>query len=369
MKQVMNILVIVLIGIGTLLSGSKRARTAKPIDYVVTGKSSVMTIALNGDVSWSEAVNGNSFTVTVAGDAKDFIVKRMNYSFRDGAIKTFSMAPVHPDTEQIVITLRKDQAYRIYQSPSSGRLNIEFFSGSAIAGSVKKQAEPIAAGAVSAVIAKVKRKHRATETNVKTASKSAPINIADLAKEQTAVTPGSKKSQTTETGEQKENIEPVQQSTASMSSLNSSAILLLFASMFIITGGGVALAYVLIKRKSVTVAASVPAPVPVAAPAAQLLPLELVAMEKEKEKEEEEFRQAIEYAEQYLRSQGEFELQQRLEKLNNSSMQKKLERAASVPGKNMNTAAAAEKLGISVGEVELASRLQKFQEYHMTENV
>jgi hypothetical protein len=43
------------------------------------------------------------------------------------------------------------------------------------------------------------------------------------------------------------------ETTAAVSSLNTSAVLLLFASMFIITGGGVAVGYVLVKRKSMTV--------------------------------------------------------------------------------------------------------------------
>ncbi|MFZ4619139.1 MAG: hypothetical protein ACOYNS_01160 [Bacteroidota bacterium] len=357
----MNILMLVLIGIGTLLAGSKRSHGAQPIDYVVTTKASVMTIALNGDVSWSESVSGNSFTVTVAGEAKDFIVKRMNYNFRDGAVKTFSMVPVHPDTERIVITLRKDQAYRIYQSPTSGRLNIEFFSGSAIAASENKPAAAVAP------IAMVKQKHRVTEKPVKSASKSAPIDIAKIVKEQTVNAPEPKRNVAAVTSGSKQNEESIPQNTASMSAVNSSAILLLFASMFIITGGGVALGYVLIKRKNVTVPVAAAAPVSIPAPAVIALPTERASAEKEKE--EEEFRQAIEYAEQYLRSQGEYELQQRLEKLNSSSMQKKLERASSAPGKNVNTAAAAEKLGISVGEVELASRLQRLQDHHMTENV
>ncbi len=360
MERMKNILVIVLIGIGTLVSGSKRPHGAQPIDYVVTTKASVMTIALNGDVTWNESVSGNSFTVTVAGDAKDFIVKRMNYNFRDGAVKTFAMVPVHPDTERIVITLRKDQAYRIYQSPTSGRLNIEFFSGSAIA-AVKNHPAP------AAPIALVKQKHRAAEKPVKTATKSAPIDIAKIVKEQTVNTPEPKRTVAAVTSGPKQNEETMQQSTASMNAVNSSAILLLFASMFIITGGGIALGYVLIKRKSVIGAPSAAAPEYTPAPAVIAIPTERASAEKEKE--EEEFRQAIEYAEQYLRSQGEYELQQRLEKLNSSSMQKKLERASSVPGKNVNTAAAAEKLGISVGEVELASRLQRLQEHQITENV
>ncbi|MBP9211939.1 MAG: hypothetical protein KBF97_04010, partial [Bacteroidetes bacterium] len=82
------------------------------------------------------------------------------------------------------------------------------------------------------------------------------------------------------------------------------------------------------------------------------------------------FEMAVEYAEQYLRSQGEFELQQRLEQLNSSSMQKRLEMAAVHPSSRKgNSAAAAEKLGISIGELDLASRLQKFHTKQMTESV
>lgn len=358
----MNILVLLLTAAGLLLAGSKGSRSAKPIDYVVTTKASVMTIALNGDVTWNEAVNGNSFTITVAGEASDFIVKRMNYSFRDGAIKTFAMAPLHPDTQRIVITLRKDQAYRIYQSPSSGRLNIEFFTGSAIAAAPVKSPVKDPVKVTERTEAKLRQKQRRNEPAVKTA----PIDIATIAKEQTSAAVKTEsvtaeavpKSVTTET-------------TPAVSSMNTSAILLLFASMFIITGGGVAVAYVLVKRKSTEVAPAAPVAEPSVPTVMTVVPAEYssVSREQAKEKEEEEFRQAIEYAEQYLRSQGEFELQQRLERLNSSSMQKKLERASNVQGKGTNNAAAAEKLGISVGEMELASRLQKFQEHHMTENV
>jgi hypothetical protein len=183
MTRTMNILGVLLTAAALLVSGAKNSRSAKPIDYVVTTKASVMTIALNGDVTWNEAVNGNSFTITVAGDAKDFIVKRMNYSFRDGAIKTFSMAPIHPDTEQIVITLRKDQAYRIYQSPSSGRLNIEFFTGSAIAAAPVKNPVKDPVKVTERTEARIRQKQRKTEPSVRTA----PIDIATIAKEQSAV--------------------------------------------------------------------------------------------------------------------------------------------------------------------------------------
>ncbi len=352
MERMIRYCLLVLLGLASLSAGSKKGRSAKPIDYVVTTKASIMTIALNGDVSWSEVVDGTSVTITIAGSAEDFIVKRMNYSFRDGAIKTFAMAPAHPDTERIVIALRKEQQYRIYQSPSSGRLNIEFFTP-------------------PGTVAAAKPKTRVTEPQqksrpaaLKTSSGVRPVDTHSPKNSEAAVTAPVQSIELNTATEQASMTGRSEKSTLSVEPIGTSALLLLFASMIIISGGGIALAYVLIKRKENSFRSTVPplqsAPEPV---------VHRQPDQKHVEHAEEEFELAVEYAEQYLRSQGEFELQQRLEKLNSSSMQRKLERVAAVPGKGTNTAAAAEKLGISVGEVELASRLQKLQDRQITEHV
>lgn len=352
MERMIRYCVLLLLGLASLSAGSKKGRSAKPIDYVVTSKASIMTIALNGDVTWNETVNGTSVTITIAGSAEHFIVKRMNYSFRDGVIRTFAIAPAHPDTERIEIALRKEQQYRIYQSPSSGRLNIEFFTSPGTVAAAKPKARSIEPQEKSRPAAPMK------PSGVRPVETLAPKNT------KAAVTATAQPIELNSGMEQPSMTSRTEKSTLSVEPIGTSALLLLFASMIIISGGGIALAYVLIKRKENSFRSTIPpvqsAPEPVAPRPSE---------HKHVERAEEEFEHAVEYAEQYLRSQGEYELQQRLEKLNSSSMQRKLERVAAVPGKGTNTAAAAEKLGISVGEVELASRLQKLQDRKMTEHV
>ncbi|NUN69071.1 MAG: hypothetical protein HUU02_05120 [Bacteroidetes bacterium] len=327
----------------------------KPIDYVVNNGGSRMTIALNGPVQWTESLSGTTLTVTVTAPARHFIVKKMNYSFRDGVIRTFAMAPVHPDTERIRITLRRDQAYELSYDASAKRFVIRFFNGA--------MPLPNTAAAVAARPDTRKKQHdapvtaapRAAAKKQTAAPSSAPIDIATLAVQQVQEPAPSKESVA----------EPAD-------AVNTSAVLLLVASTIIILAGGGAVAYVLMtrrfgRRQPRTTTAPAPVNTEFVAPAA--VPV-IPAVRDEKQEEEQEFAMAVEYAEQYLRSQGEFELQQRLEQLNSSSMQKRLEMAAvRQSSRKGNNAAAAEKLGISVGELDLASRLQKFHAQQMTESV
>lgn len=361
MKKLLTITALFVLVSGLSARGS---RGAQPVDYVVNTKSSIMTIALNGDVRWSESVNGTAVRIDVAGSAKDFIVKRIAYNFRDGAVKSFTMTPIHPDTERITITLRQEQAYRIYQSPSTGRLVLEFLAGSG------KAALPVAAmtkaSASFAKNAPAKKEAPAAKAasqkkesaKQKTASPARPIDIASLAKESTKNEPSVKSAQT-------ETAAP-----APVSSLNASALLLLFASTVIIIGGGIAVGYVLLTRQQkVRAAAEIvaePAKAPVIIPSVPASTV--VALPAEQKQEEWEFEQAVDYAEQYLRTQGEMELQQRLERLNTSSFHTRIERAAA-PAVRGNASSAAEKLGVSIGELELANRLQAFQHRHTTEEV
>lgn len=334
----------------------------KPIDYVVNSSGSRMTIAVNGPVEWKESISGTTMTITMTAPARHFIVKKMNYNFRDGVIRSFAMTAVHPDTEQIRIALRRDQAYDLSYDASAKRFVIRFFNGAmmppntAAATAVterkssKKKPQPAVAAA----------QQRSSARKETAAPAAAPIDIPSIAVRQVE--------------EPAAEAAPAQTIPAEpASAMNASAVLLLIASTLIILAGGGAVAYVIVTRRFTRTAPQqqqreeLPAPAPAA-----VTPFERAAAKEETElsEEEQEFEMAVEYAEQYLRSQGEFELQQRLEQLNSSSMQKRLEMAAVHPSSRKgNSAAAAEKLGISIGELDLASRLQKFHTKQMTESV
>lgn len=350
MTRMMRLTVVLLCLAAATSAGSK------PIDYVVNSKGSRMTIAVNGPVEWMESSSGTSLTITLTAPARHFIVKKMNYSFRDGIVRTFAMAPVHPDTERIRIALRKDQPYMLSYNASEKRFVIEFppTSGmthahtSSVPAAAKKQHAPVKekTSKVSA------QKHAPVPAAV-------PIDIATIAVQQSQEHPV---------------VTPAQENNAvrPVEAMNTSAVLLLIASTIIILAGGGAVGYIMITRRM-----SRPAPQPQVTAAAPVIPAAETVYERtavreqqQQDDQEAELELAIEYAEQYLRSQGEFELQQRLEQLNSSSMQKRLEMAAVHQNSHKgNTAAAAEKLGISIGELDLASRLQKFHSKQMTESV
>lgn len=304
----------------------------KPIDYVVNARSSVMTIAMRDDVQWTHEQNGPSVRITIAGRASDFIVKRMAYTFRDGMVKTFSMAPVHPDTEQVHITLRRDQTVTVRQHPETKRLIIECLNAGA--------------ASVSAPAARAPKKSAPAVVP--------PVQIAAIAREGSPAVSAPLPSA------------PVTARTAD--SMNVSAMLLLFVSVVITAVGGGAVAYILLRRRPLLRRTERPAPAPDAVPAPPAAPKSLQRSPLPDE-DAPAFEKAVEYAEQYLRTQGEYELQQRLEQLNRSSYNRKLEHTVSAAPKRGNSAAAAEKLGISVGEVELAARLHRLQRDHVTENV
>lgn len=338
----------------------------KPIDYVVNSSGSRMTIAVNGPVEWKESISGTTMTITMTAPARHFIVKKINYNFRDGVIRSFAMTAVHPDTEQIRIALRRDQAYDLSYDASAKRFVIRFFNGAmmppntaaAAAVTERKSSKKKPQPAVAAV------QQRSSARKETAAPAAAPIDIPSIAVRQVE--------------QPAADAAPAQTIPAEpASAMNASAVLLLIASTLIILAGGGAVAYVIVTRRFTRTAPQqqqqqqqreeLPAPAPAAG-----TPFERAAAKEETElsEEEQEFEMAVEYAEQYLRSQGEFELQQRLEQLNSSSMQKRLEMAAVHPSSRKgNSAAAAEKLGISIGELDLASRLQKFHTKQMTESV
>lgn len=313
-----------LIAVSTAFAGPK------PIDYVVNTRSSVMTIAIRDDVQWTHEQDGPSVRITIAGRASDFVVKRMAYTFRDGMVKTFSMAPVHPDTEQVLITLRRDQTVTVRQHPETKRLIIECLN----------------AGAVSAAAPSVRTPKKAAP------AVEPPVRIAALAREEVPAA-GAPAQRPPVTARQAD-------------SMNLSAMLLLFVSVVITAAGGGAVAYILLRRRPLLRRTERPVPMTEASSVAAPKPLQRASMPDE---DAPAFEKAVEYAEQYLRTQGEIELQQRLEQLNRSSYNRKLEHTVSAVPKRGSSSAAAEKLGISVGEVELAARLQRLQRDHVTENV
>ena len=85
---------------------------------------------------------------------------------------------------------------------------------------------------------------------------------------------------------------------------------------------------------------------------------------------EEDFSHSVEFAEQYLRSQGELDLQMRLgkmtEKKSLSQSNEKVSTAKKTAGKNSQSITA-QKLGLSVGELQLVTRLQEYRKRHSSE--
>jgi hypothetical protein len=344
MERVMRLTV--LISAMVLMLGARSV----PVDYAVTNRGSVMTIALKGPVEWQESYDGTSMNIILSGPSKNFIVKNIRYTFRDGVIRSFAMQAVHPDTQVITMEIRKSQQYQIFYNPSSKRLNIIFHGPGAVLAAVKqgkKESAPV----------KENKKIAAPVKEIKKAA--APITPIDIAVIAAEPEPAAK----AETQQRNDDgFRPIPERS---NDIGTSAMLLFVASTVIVIAGGGAVAYVLLNKKRSSKTLSVP---PQQQP---FLNMENALYHNVPEEDEigPEFEQAIEYAEQYLRTQGEFDLQQRLEHLNRSSMNRKMEHAlVNHPAARKTTAAAAaQKLGISVGELELASRLRDFQQEHITE--
>ena len=293
--------------------------------YYLTEFSSVMSVAMRGDMAWREIFDGRSLVITIAGRQGDFIVKRINYSFKEGAIETFAMYPSHPDTEKIVIGLRAHAEYKLYQNPATKRFVIELIT-----------VEP----AWSLALSQKKK-------TAQSAKKSSPvsINIPQLARQHEAENADAKKNR------QK------QMPAATAVRTQPSALFLIFLSVLICAGGSAAVAFVFSRRKKIALPSFGKKIIPsVQAVAPPERDNRVIADDSP-----EDFELAIEYAEQYLRTQGEMDLQTRLERLNSTSLHNKIGKAVSTRKlPKHRRIAEAQKLGVSVGELELASRLHRF---------
>jgi hypothetical protein len=85
---------------------------------------------------------------------------------------------------------------------------------------------------------------------------------------------------------------------------------------------------------------------------------------------EENFQHSIDFAEQYLRSQGELDLQIRLGKMSSQkSLSQKNHLSEKKSGNKDSKSDTARKLGLSVGELELVTRLQQYRKRHSSEAV
>lgn len=311
-----------------------------PTKYYLTENSSVMSVAMRGNVAWSETFDGETLAITLAGKFSDFVIKRISYNFKEGAIKTFAMYPSHPDTEKIIIQLRARADYKIYQNSETKRFVIELFTNKASVGGTSF---------------KIPREKPRTKKPAL-----APVNISQIAQQQVD-------EQNTQEVERQTIKNSVSENNKEKSVLTQySALLLILLSALIIIGGSGIIMYMLLKRKNIfpETKRQETAHAQPSDPSTQVL-----SCQHDADKFCEEDEHSIEFAEQYTRTQGELELQARLEQLHSNFLHQRIGKASAAKNiKKQNQAATAQQLGVSIGEIELASRLRQFQNNHHANN-
>lgn len=319
----------------------------KPIEYHVQKKYHRMMLVLQGDIRWTVNRSGQKMEVLLRGTENDFVTKNMRYSFRDGVVKDFVIQPAGNGERKITILLRRAvDDYKIYQDDNSKLFYIEFYPANIVlpktaAGKTAEQSP---------------NPEQAQRTN-------ALVNIPRVALEQLETDGTPQQSQNA--GNVASDLPEVKTNTRS----NASLWLALLTSFISIAGFGAA-GFALVKRKKWhgkfgrknihpdfyrQLENSISAETASDIQTAETAPVP-------DDVREDEFSRSIEFAEQYLRSQGEFELQRRLEQMSKRGSRQKMASADnSKKWKKNDRNSAAEKLGRSVGEVELMNRLMKFQ--------
>jgi len=303
--------------------------------YYLTNSSSIMSVAMRNNVTWNETFDGERLQITIAGALNDFVIKRINYNFKEGAIKTFAMFPVHPDTEKIVIGLRTNAEYKLYQNPDTKRFVIELITGKANG------------VAPASAVQKPQQKRKAAPP---------VINIPQIAREQVfaqddshlqGLRPGRGDGHRSE--DEKNHSEHK----------HSSALFLILSTLLILAGGSAAVALIYFKRKKLIFFPRKKIEMPHSESCRVPVQTHAVTIDESPE----DLEHSIDFAEQFLRTQGELDLQARLEKLNSASHHRKIGKAiTSKNTRKQERITTAQKLGVSVGELELASRLQQFQD-------
>lgn len=334
------------------------AAQPKPIEYHVQSTYHRMMIVLRSDVHWQEKKSNDKMEILIfPSKGNPFIVQNIGYKFNDGIIKTFTMQSEDNGSKRILIQFRRPvNDYKIYQQEKTKYLFIEFYPNEA-------------ATAASMHHGKAQLSQR-VESSTKRDVINSPrrINIPQIALQQiegnSGVQPQNDRPAVS-TSMESATLQPIQESHAGM--------WLLILSILILIGGTSAFIIVLIKKNKITRSTqsyntasfveknneieNVETHVP------SLQTKNLVVDESE-----EEFSHAIEYAEEYLRSLGELDLAARLEKLTQTTTKKKyLNIPSSVSKKKNKRDATAKKLGLSVGEIDLATRLKQFSSHNSVE--
>jgi hypothetical protein len=324
------------------------------IEYQMQQNYHRLKVLLNGDIRWNVSQTDNTYEITLMGDESYFVMKNTRCSFLHGIIKSFNYRTTLPGTKKMSIELRAGvNDYNIYQNDITKELFIEFYPGRWVEESGTKS---IAA-----------KKPILKEQTTVPQPKQTVVNIPQIVLDQVEQQP-------------KKEVEvripsaPVQQQQTS--STSSAALwLILFSISILLTGGGLTV-YAFIRRR----ASRLPLPsrrtddnTPMspgftivrhdAGPIVSSISKPVIS---EIEQDAPDMSYARGLSEQYYRSQGELELQEALEKMSARSVQKKVE-DVSPSSRKKDPAALAQKLGLSVGELELVTRLQEFHKKHSAE--
>ncbi len=348
--------------------GSLSFSSTKSIEYQLEKNFHRLKVVLNGDVRWNVSQNDNAFEITLMGDESYFIAKNISCSFLHGIIKSFNYKTTLPGTKKIFVDLRANVTdYNIYQNDVTKELFIEFYPGSWVE---ERSAKSIAVKTPETKKPELKKtevKEPETKEPIAAAQpKQSVVNISQIVLDQVEQQP--KK-------ETEVQIPAAAEQQRSVSTSSAALWLILLSISIVLTGGGLTV-YAFVRRKSSlpvqisrTINAIAPEPPGFtivrhdSGPIISSLP---VHSNSSVEQDETEISHARDLSEQYFRSRGELELQQGLENMSARSIQHKIGSAIPATGKK-DYAAVAQKLGLSVGELELVTRLQKFHKQHSSE--
>jgi hypothetical protein len=352
MKKVF-ITIVMLIGISSVcVSG------VLPIEYQIDQNYHRMRLMLRADVRWNVTQSDSAFDITVMGSDSCFIYKKeVTCNFRNGIIKTFNYKNLPGGTKKISIELRDGvNDYKIYQDEVSKNLYIEFYPGLFDGTNKTKNISD-------------KKNIPATEKQLPAPQpKQSVVDISQIVLDQ--VEQQSKK-------ESEEPIVPVVAPITKSANTSSAALWLILVSVSILLTGGGFIVYAFLRRRRTAHVVKFPGKneKPAAMPerrtnvelgAEPIIPSTSAPGIVVTGENENGVSHSMEFSEQYLRSQGKLELQQRLENMSARSTQKKIG-ITITSTKKKDPAALAQKLGLSVGELELVSRLQKFHKQHSEE--
>ncbi|MBW7886920.1 MAG: hypothetical protein H3C35_00990 [Bacteroidetes bacterium] len=116
-----------------------------PLTYTVRPEYHRIVIAVRGAVEWKEMRNGTSMQISLLGKPADFIVKNATYNFNDGTVKQFIMRADPDGSENIALQLRSAETeYKIFQEEGANRIIIDFYPQKKLIVK-KKQEQPKAA--------------------------------------------------------------------------------------------------------------------------------------------------------------------------------------------------------------------------------